>query len=169
MKSNFYAHRGNLYGPNPEQENKIEYIEQAINLGFNVEVDVWYNQDGNYYLGHDFPQYLISKEYLFERADKLLVHAKNNETFLKLYSKKINIFLHTTEKSVLTSKNNIIFHPDYYPTENIPLFAIFSMPELSQIKPSFDKGIITDYASTLNDYLETKTPELANLLPENLR
>ena len=36
----FISHRGNLSGPQPENENKVSYIQAAIDKGFSVEVDV---------------------------------------------------------------------------------------------------------------------------------
>ena len=42
------SHRGNTNGVNHEKENSISYIEDALNLGFDVEVDVWY-KDGDFY------------------------------------------------------------------------------------------------------------------------
>ena len=41
MSPIWIAHRGNTRGPNPEKENQPEYILQAINEGFDVEIDVW--------------------------------------------------------------------------------------------------------------------------------
>ena len=35
------AHRGNIDGPNPELENSLQYIDKAIDSGYNVEVDIW--------------------------------------------------------------------------------------------------------------------------------
>ena len=52
------AHRGNLYGPDPERENTIEVISEALALGYDVEIDIWL-VDGKLYLGHDEPTYLI--------------------------------------------------------------------------------------------------------------
>ena len=57
------SHRGNISGPNLDKENRPEYIQQALNEGYNVEVDVWY-QDQGWFLGHDKPQHLINIEYL---------------------------------------------------------------------------------------------------------
>ena len=34
------AHRGNIVGPNPLEENKLEYIEAAIAGGYDAEIDV---------------------------------------------------------------------------------------------------------------------------------
>jgi glycerophosphoryl diester phosphodiesterase len=42
------SHRGNISGPQPKLENTVAYIEQAINQGFDVEIDVWF-QDGKFF------------------------------------------------------------------------------------------------------------------------
>ena len=36
----FISHRGNISGIDKNNENKPEYIEKALSLGFDVEVDV---------------------------------------------------------------------------------------------------------------------------------
>ena len=43
------SHRGNLNGENPNLENTKQYIDTAMNEGFDVEVDLW-NIDNKYYL-----------------------------------------------------------------------------------------------------------------------
>ena len=48
------SHRGNIDGRNVEYENNPNYIEAAINLGYDVEIDVWFI-DGKFMLGHDEP------------------------------------------------------------------------------------------------------------------
>ena len=52
------SHRGNISGENPEKENHPEYIDKAISLGYDVEIDVW-DDSGKIVLGHDVPQYEI--------------------------------------------------------------------------------------------------------------
>jgi glycerophosphoryl diester phosphodiesterase len=52
------AHRGNINGPNPLRENSIDYIEEAISEGFDVEIDLRV-EDNQCYLGHDDPQYFV--------------------------------------------------------------------------------------------------------------
>ena len=49
------SHRGNLDGPKPEKENNPKYIWEALNEGYQVEIDVWY--DKGWWLGHDRPKY----------------------------------------------------------------------------------------------------------------
>jgi hypothetical protein len=46
------SHRGNLYGPDKENENKPDQIQKVLNLGYYVEIDVWFI-DEKLYLGHD--------------------------------------------------------------------------------------------------------------------
>ena len=57
------SHRGNLNGVNVKKENSVDYIEEALDQGFDVEVDVW-NISGSYFLGHDEPQHLVKKDFL---------------------------------------------------------------------------------------------------------
>ena len=67
------AHRGNINGPNIMDENKPSYIEDAIDQGYDVEIDVWL-LDGKYYLGHDEPSYLVVLEFLFMKS--IWIHCK---------------------------------------------------------------------------------------------
>lgn len=48
----FISYRGNLYGPNPKLENKPTYIIEALKMGFDLEVDVFF-RNKKFYLGHD--------------------------------------------------------------------------------------------------------------------
>ena len=41
-------------------ENKHEYILDTLHKGYDVEIDVWLI-DGNFYLGHDKPQYQVQE------------------------------------------------------------------------------------------------------------
>ena len=48
------SHRGNIDGKKPHLENQPDYIDEAIALGYDVEIDVWLI-DGVLFLGHDAP------------------------------------------------------------------------------------------------------------------
>ena len=39
------SHRGNTVGKNLELENTPKYIEKAIKLGYEVEVDLWVEEN----------------------------------------------------------------------------------------------------------------------------
>ena len=117
------AHRGNLEGPNPDKENHPDYITTALKAGHDVEVDVWY-QNNKWYLGHDNPKYQVKYDFLAER--KFWLHAKNGDAFhLLLQDFTLNVFWHTDEDWVLTSKRYIWT----YPTKQLYPESICVMPE----------------------------------------
>ena len=97
------SHRGNVMGRIPNNENNPNYIDEAINAGFDVEVDMWW-VDGRVYLGHDNPQYEVDNEWLVDRADKLWVHCKNVELLNWIRSTILHWFWHENDTMVLTSK-----------------------------------------------------------------
>ena len=87
------SHRGNINGPNPEMENNPEYIQKALDLGYDVEVDVWGTKYGAWYLGHDDKEYLIDVEFL--RQDGLWCHAKEIRSFYRMVEDpNIHCFTH---------------------------------------------------------------------------
>ena len=65
----FISHRGNLQGSEPNRENTERQIVRCINLGFDVEIDIWYLND-TYWLGHDEPSYKTSRDFLFRHKEK---------------------------------------------------------------------------------------------------
>ena len=65
------SHRGNCDGLNQKQENTPDYIDAAINRGYDVEVDIWFLDD-KFWLGHDRGDHEIAKEWLFDRKDKFV-------------------------------------------------------------------------------------------------
>ena len=72
------SHRGNINGRIEDAENRPDYIDDTIRLGYEVEVDVWVIE-GTFHLGHDEPQYAVSLNWLYQRKDKLWIHCKNIE------------------------------------------------------------------------------------------
>jgi len=150
------AHRGNIFGPNPDKENKPCYIDYAIITGYDVEVDVWC-LGKDFYLGHDKPTYLVEETFFKEREYNLVCHAKNILALRKLLDiGKIGIhcFMHNNDIAVLTSQNYIWT----YPGGHLGKDSIAVMPEnnnFDNIKNGhfnyyFNKlgcaGICTDYA-----------------------
>jgi len=112
------SHRGNLLGPNPALENCPEYIEQAIDQGYDCEIDVWY-LDGSWYLGHDTPDYLIDVEFLKQSA--LWCHAKNISAVEHMLANNIHCFWHQGDDVTITSKGYIWTHSNtgYYTPKSI--------------------------------------------------
>jgi hypothetical protein len=97
----FISHRGNLSGPKPDLENSPQYIQKALTLGLDVEIDVWLVKE-QLFLGHDEPQYEINLDYL--KNEKFWCHAKNPDALKLMLDNNIHCFWHDKDKFTLTSK-----------------------------------------------------------------
>ena len=60
------SHRGNVDGKYPQYENEPEYVDKHFKEGYDVEIDLWIDNDG-FYLGHDEPTYPIDLKWLTDR------------------------------------------------------------------------------------------------------
>lgn len=139
------SHRGNLSGPNPEQENQPKYIAEALKQGYDVEIDVWFKDD-KFMLGHDKPQYEFPFELIDQHHPKLWIHCKNIDALSKLNEldpngSKVNYFWHENDLGVLTSKS-------YIWSTNLINNSILVMPEL------FDKQPIETTIGICSDYIK---------------
>ena len=107
------SHRGNTNGPNKEKENHPDYIVEALQKNYDVEIDVW--ADDKIWLGHDKPQYECSISFLINNYKKLWIHCKNLEALDVLSNFKVlNYFWHQTDDFTLTSKNFVWTYPGKY-------------------------------------------------------
>jgi hypothetical protein len=109
------SHRGNISGPHPEDENSPPYIVKALDMGYQVEIDVWF-LDGVYYLGHDEPQYKIRESFLMN--NNFWCHAKNLEALNRLLKLDVNCFWHENDDFTLTSNKKIWTYPNKQVNEN---------------------------------------------------
>jgi hypothetical protein len=136
------SHRGNINGSIEEAENRPDYIEDTIKLGYYVEVDVWVIES-TFHLGHDKPQYPISLNWLYERKDNLWIHCKNIEAIEKFNTlgSVYNYFWHQEDTLTLTSKRFIWAYPGNQPIIN----SIAVMPEIHNDDVSQCSGICSDY------------------------
>jgi hypothetical protein len=140
------SHRGNLNGPNEVRENSPYYIMEAIDEGYDVEVDLWW-VDGKVYLGHDEPQYEVSDEWLGERIDKLWIHCKNVESLNWIRNTSLHYFWHEQDTLTLTSKN----HMWVYPSKQPIIGSIAVMPEIHNDDISKCLGVCSDFIKRYND------------------
>ena len=108
-------HRGNN-GVDTLKENDPATIEIRNKSGYSVECDIWC-KDSKWFLGHDHPEFEIIDLDLFLLNKNNLIHAKDGETFSKLLKycreRGLNneIFYHTTEDYVLSTRGTIIAYP----------------------------------------------------------
>ena len=70
------SHRGNLTGPNPKKENHPDYILNALREGYEVEIDVWFEND-------KYKEYGLNGRLTFEdgttRAEAQLLQSRKIE------------------------------------------------------------------------------------------
>jgi hypothetical protein len=136
------SHRGNINGRVVNLENTPEYIDNAIRLKYDVEVDIWYI-DGKIYLGHDEPQYEINYDWLNSRLNKLWIHCKNVESLSWIKNTDLHYFWHESDTVALTSKNYIWAFPGKQPISD----SISVMPEINNDDITKCVGICSDYVS----------------------
>ena len=136
------SHRGNINGRIIEAENRPDYIDDTIRLGYEVEIDMWVIE-GTFHLGHDNPQYGISLHWIFERKDKLWIHCKNIEAveWFNSLGNTYNYFWHEEDTLTLTSKNYLWVYPGKQPV----IGSIAVLPELKNDNVSQCIGVCSDY------------------------
>lgn len=136
------AHRGNLFGPNPAEENNPDYVKKALEKGFDAEVDLWL-VGAQPRLGHDRPEHDISHEFLLQ--PNLWIHCKNIPAlhYCKAHAITNPYFWHQEDDVTLTSTG--LFWT--YPGKPLTPFSIAVMPETSAFEDiSRAQAICTDYA-----------------------
>lgn len=142
------AHRGNTNGSDIYRENTVAQISNAISMGFDVEVDVWY-VSGQVFLGHDGPSVSVEKSYLIEIADVAWFHCKNLEA-LNLFTTEfpeLKYFWHEEDRFTLTSNNYIWTYPGQEVTPN-SIIVDLTMDSADQYK-DVAYGVCTDYPNRL--------------------
>ena len=138
----FISHRGNIDGKISDRENDPIYIDEALLLDFDVEIDFWFF-DGRLFLGHDYGKYEINLDWILSRSDRLWIHCKNPEgiNFLKELEYKIQYFWHENDKLTLTSLNEIWVYPG-----NQPIYGSISvLPEQKDEDISNCRGVCSDF------------------------
>ena len=142
------AHRGNLFGRQPDRENSPAYIEEAIAQGFDVEVDVWFT-DGRLFTGHDGPDYPIDLVFLYTHKRHLWCHAKDAATLTHLLrcAPELHVFSHDTDPIVLTSKAV----PWAFPGQPINPQTICVMPE--RVRDAYTPDDLRTCAGICSDYV----------------
>jgi len=131
------SHRGNINGRVPELENTPDHIQKALDLGYDVEIDVWY--DDGFYLGHDKPQDEVSINHL--RNDKVWCHAKNIEALNLMLKEDIHCFWHQKDDVTLTSRGHMWTYPGKKTTDK----SICILFEKDNKIPKNVYGVCSDY------------------------
>jgi glycerophosphoryl diester phosphodiesterase len=137
------AHRGNYNSVQPDRENTLSYLHEAISHGYNVEVDIRLTNEG-FMLGHDAPAYLITKSQITEISEYAWFHAKNYEALVALTEEGHHVFAHDQDPWALTSRNVIWSHNHHYNPK-----GIVCMPDVA-----VDSDIILAATGVCHDRLD---------------
>ena len=133
------SHRGNVDGKYPQYENLPEYVDKALDLGYDVEVDVWYISE-SLFLGHDKAEYTITLDWLLDRSENLWIHCKNHEALEYLSETNLHYFWHDSDDVTITSKGIIWSHPKIKPIKK----SVAVLPELNDWDLNYCLGVCSD-------------------------
>jgi hypothetical protein len=117
------AHRGHTKGINPSTklcENLPAYIQNAVDAGFDVEIDIWHDE-GEFFLGHDLPQYPIELRQIEKWAKKVFVfaHCKNVKAAIRTpFEYGLIPFAHSEDPFIILPDMHLWVHPKEI--DNIP-------------------------------------------------
>ena len=138
------SHRGNLYGSNELKENSPDYIVDAINAGFDVEID-FRVINNKMYLGHDEPIYEIDHTFLNLYVKKLWIHCKNLEALDLVMSmpKYYNAFWHQEDNFTITTNHFIWTYPGM-PVKSKSILVHKDMPTKNILDQEM-AGICSDF------------------------
>lgn len=142
------SHRGNINGPNPDKENNPIYIDQAIDAGYDVEIDIRY-RDGWFFLGHDTADYPVTMEWLMFRWDKLWIHCKDLESCIALIHTNLRVFCHSQDPYTIISSEQIWIHDLSLNITKQCIVPLITKEQLLQRSNFEPYGICTDYPNEL--------------------
>jgi len=109
----FIAHRGCVTGPEPSFENRVKFVEHALSLGHDVEIDIQSHNDVLYY-GHDEPLAPVKLEFVTHPG--VFCHAKDLTALGKLLAVPgIHTFWHETDTVTMTNQGYLWCFPGVHP------------------------------------------------------
>lgn len=148
----YISHRGNIYGEAPIFENHPDHIKLSLKLGYEVEVDVWYNEE-QFWLGHNEPLYKVEPEFL--ENENLWIHAKNHMALMLCLKYGFHVFWHQEDDCTITSKGYVWA----YPGKDIE-GSIAVMPEINNDSMHNRVGMCSDivgeYKNNMELYIDEK-------------
>ena len=142
------SHRGNVDSVNLKRENSQSYIQEAIDLGYDVEIDVRYI-DNKFWLGHDDPDYEVEFDWLHKRKNNLWVHCKNFEALSELVTTNLRVFYHREDDYTIISDKHIWAHMPRF-DENC-IIPLINKSDIMNWTPTQVYGVCSDYIGLLND------------------
>lgn len=134
------SHRGNITGKQPELENTPLYIREAVDQGYDVEIDVWADGRGTLYLGHDGPETQTNVDFL--KSGPYVIHAKNSLAIEPLQFHNLHWFWHDTDDYTLTSHGWVWAYPN---KTSAGKQCVAVLPEIHNTPIDGFWGVCSDY------------------------
>ena len=133
-------------------ENVPEYLMFALYEGYDVEVDIWWVK-GDFWLGHNGPDYELKPEWFALRPERVWYHCKNAKALIKLQQMGVPCFGHREDSYVMTSNGYVWMHPQAMLVDG----AIICLPEQSKYKKDLSRmaGICSDHIAGYKEHYET--------------
>lgn len=137
------SHRGNLNGSISSLENSPEYAKAALNRGYEVEIDLWYNKEYKHLTtGHSHSQHNIKQDFL--HTENIWFHAKNIDALELLIELEIKKFFYHDRDAYALTSNGYIWT---FTGEPVLHKSIVMFPEKLKEEQYINcTGVCTDYA-----------------------
>ncbi len=157
MSMVFISHRGNINQIISHRENSKEYIDEAIQKGYDVEIDVR-TKNNNLWLGHDTPDYPVTIEWLRARKDKLWIHIKDYESLMTFCNNKIEFkyFCHQSDDFTLVSNGTVWCHKVGNKMNDKCIIPLLSLKEVQNYNQYAFYGICSDFIEQCKEKFEDK-------------
>lgn len=151
------SHRGNLKGIVPNKENRPSYIDSAIGSGYEVEVDIRYIH-GEFWLGHDTPDYKIDKMWILSRINDIWYHCKNLDVAIQLKKLTCNIkyFCHSQDSYIITSTNHFWVHDLSLNLDENCIIPLLDEESVLKFNDKIIYAVCTDYVDLCKFSLKNK-------------
>ena len=143
----FISHRGNLDGIKEQRENSPVYIDEAIESGFDVEVDIRY-KDNTLWLGHDEPQYEVRFDWLEARKDSLWLHIKDYKSLLEMKKydhSGLRYFCHQSDEFTLVSNGYFWCHNIHEEMTENCIIPLLGLQDVVGYKQTSFGAVCSDY------------------------
>ena len=149
------SHRGNINGPVPEKENRPSYIDCALQLGYDVEVDIRFI-NGTFWLGHDTPDYEVSNTWILKRKNNIWFHCKDldSASMLNELDDTINKFCHTSDSFVLVSNGTVWVHDLTLNLDEKCIIPLINKQNIIDYNGPEVCGICTDFTVLLKNKIK---------------
>jgi hypothetical protein len=144
----YISHRGNFNGVCPERENSPEYIQEAIDRGFHVEIDLRIKNNLPH-LGHDQADYEVNEYWLHKNRNSLWIHIKEYAALQWILERTGFVyFCHQSDAYTLVSNGKVWCHDWNNELNEHCIVPLISKEQLE----SYDKNSEKIYA-VCSDYI----------------